>query len=460
MKNKLTQHQRNAFEAIVSDIKENLFSFYQSSNIEDRLLSLTGPAGTGKSFLTAQISKAISRASRELNYFHNDGICITASTHKAVKVLKEMVSAYGLNVECRTIHSFLGIKPIYDYDIGEEKFTVDRSVKNPPKASLLIIDESSMISKELYNFITEAVSRGRVNTVLFIGDPFQLLPVGNSGENPIYKLIKQFQLKEIVRQAKDSNIIKLATEFRNRIESQDFINIQDIITGDFGEEVKLFTIKEKFIKSFYKNKDWYKEDKILASFTNKDVDTFNALVRNQFWKERGVSNPSHFLPNDMLRFKSALIVEGSSQFSNSTLFQNGEEVLLYKAEFIDHQKSNLKFWKCTVVGRNEKDFFRVIDPDSIAIYNDKLALCIHLAKTASYTYARGYWKDYFQLKSAFADVQYIFASTIHKLQGSTYDTAYIDLASLINNKQISDDMKYRLAYVAITRAKNNIKIFY
>ena len=59
----------------------------------------------------------------------------------------------------------------------------------------------------------------------------------------------------------------------------------------------------------------------------------------------------------------------------------------------------------------------------------------------------------------FADVQHVFSSTIHKLQGSTYDTSYVDIFSLVDNEYLSDDEKYRLIYVAITRARKNIKIF-
>ena len=36
----------------------------------------------------------------------------------------------------------------------------------------------------------------------------------------------------------------------------------------------------------------------------------------------------------------------------------------------------------------------------------------------------------------------------------------IDLNSLIYNTQVDQDFKYRLVYVAITRARRNIKVFY
>lgn len=454
----MTQHQQEVFNAITTDIKENLFSFYKSDDLESHLLSLTGAAGTGKSFLTAQITKEIIKGLIEFNYYHNDGVCLTAPTHKAVNVLKEMLSEHKIDADCRTIHSFLNIKPIHDYDTGEERFIVIRNRQSAPKASLLIVDESSMVSRELYGFILDAIIMGRVNTVLFIGDQYQLLPV-NSGENSIFKLKKQYQLTQIVRQAEDSDIIKLATKVRKCIEEQEFVSLKSLFTGNYGEDVSFFKSRKLFVEDFYKNEQWYKEDKIMTSYTNEQVDSFNMEIRNQFWKERGVFNPNYFLPNDMIRFKSALNIQRLSRVNNPTLYHNGEEVMIDKVEFVKHH-SGLEFWKCTVVGREERDFFRVIDHNSILLFNKFLQRYVDLAKSVRKPFHREYWKYYFQLKNAFAEVQYIYASTIHKLQGSTYDTAYIDLASLVDSKHLSNDLKFRLAYVAITRARKSIKVLY
>ncbi|MCI0501381.1 MAG: ATP-binding domain-containing protein, partial [Epsilonproteobacteria bacterium] len=61
------------------------------------------------------------------------------------------------------------------------------------------------------------------------------------------------------------------------------------------------------------------------------------------------------------------------------------------------------------------------------------------------------WKLFFQIKELFVDVKYTYASTIHKLQGSTYETIYIDLTDI--ERMHDKDMMYRLLYVAITRAE-------
>ncbi len=177
METKLTVHQKEIFDAITTDIKQNIFSRIKGDNIGDYMLSLTGPVGTGKSFLTAKIVDEINRFIKERSYSNNDNIRITAPTHKAVRIIKDMLSKQGVNAECMTIHSFLNMKPFYDYITGSEKFIIDRFKNTHSRSSLLIVDESSMISTELYKFISEAVTKGCVNTVLFIGDPYQLLPI-------------------------------------------------------------------------------------------------------------------------------------------------------------------------------------------------------------------------------------------------------------------------------------------
>lgn len=459
MEAKLTAHQQEVFDEVTNEIIKNLFLLTRSENIEDRLLSLTGPAGTGKSFLTAKIVDEIKIVLEKKSYFSDDEIYVTAPTHKAVKVIKEMLYSHGVSAECRTIHSFLNIKPIYDYTTGAEKFIVDRFNQKQTSASLLIIDESSMISNQIYSFISEIVSKGYVNTVLFIGDPYQLMPINQGSNNDVYNLKKQFKLSEIVRQAKDSKIIKLATKIRNKITSKDYDNLKEIFDEiEENNEIQIFKDKEQFIKDFYKNPNWYSDDKIITTYSNSDVDSFNDIVRKEFWKEKGNNNPQYFLATDKVRFKKPLNSVKFSIRNTQVMYQNGDEVIIDTAELIYDEQYELEYWKCVSVGKEEHEFFKVIDPNSSVKFNNILNQYVELAKNKKYPNNVYCWRMYFQLRDAYADVQYIFSSTIHKLQGSTFETIYIDLASLINNKQIPKDLLYRLVYVAITRAKKCVKI--
>lgn len=70
------------------------------------------------------------------------------------------------------------------------------------------------------------------------------------------------------------------------------------------------------------------------------------------------------------------------------------------------------------------------------------------------------WKKFFILKEEYADLKYIHASTIHKSQGSTYKNVYLDLSTLIKLSHEEKELAYRLMYVAVTRASENIKIIF
>jgi ATP-dependent exoDNAse (exonuclease V) alpha subunit len=455
MEAKLTSHQQEVFKEITNQIKENLSSRITDIPLKNRLLSLTGAAGTGKSYLTAAIVEEIDKYSR----IGQQDIYITAPTHKAVKVMKEMLFySYDIGVECSTLHSFLSIKQSYDYNTGAERFVVDRTKEKPNRASLLIVDESSMVSSELFSFILEIIKKNYVNTVLFIGDSFQLLPI-NQNSNEVFRLKNQFKLKEIVRQAKDSKIIQLASKIRISIANEDYEDLREIFDEiENCKDIEFFENRRLFLEDFCKNDSWFEEDKILASFTNNEVDNFNNVLRRKFWKEKGNENPKYLIPKDMVRFKKPSF----DMFSDypRVLFQNGEEVMIDKAELIFDEQLELYFWECFAVGRNPFCSFKVIDPNSINKFNDILNEYAYSAKIRNFPFNMEWWDKFFKLRDFYSDIQYVFASTIHKLQGSTYETAYIDLASLLDNRQISKDFMYRLVYVSITRARKNIKILY
>ncbi len=445
MKTRLTQTQAYVFSTVVEKIKHNLMSPMQSQSIENRFVSLSGAAGVGKSFLVAQITKQLLVEVNNLPYLSSENaICITAPTHRAVQVVSNMVKEQQLAIEYKTLHSFLGLLQIYDSETGEERYILNRNMMNPAQATILIVDESSMVSKYLFNFILEAVQAGRVNTVLFVGDVYQLPPVGES-ESLVFRL-QQNELTEIVRQAQDSDIIKLATRFRDGIATQNFVNMYDNFTLMQSKDIEIFTDSNLFLQDFCKNDQWYNENKIIASYSNNDVDSFNDAIRTYFWNTQGVVNPSYILSNDKLRFKKSYGVN---------TYQNGEEVIIQTATFLHDEALGIRYWECSVLGRGN---FLVVDPVSQYRFESILEDYRQEALKQEPHKRKKYWQEYYDFKGTFAEVQYVFASTIHKLQGSTYDVAYIDLKSFANYWMISDNMKYRLAYVAITRASKKVKI--
>ena len=354
---------------LVAHIGTKVSAILKTTNIEDYLLSLTGAAGTGKTFLTTQLAKYFIEKQKELGYSNNQdySFVITAPTHKAVGVLADNMRKSNVEVSCKTIHSFLGIKPFIDYTTGEERFRVDKTKKTKDSASILMIDESSMVGSELYEYILEAIEEGRVGLVLFIGDPYQLLPVKDN-ENRIYKLQNQYTLTEVVRQAKGSYIINIASKLRDRIETQDFIDLRTFFKEcrEEYDELTFFHNKREFLNDFYQNDIWYDEDKILATHQNKNVDAFNKEIREKYWEEKAVHNPRSLLPGDKLRFKEAY------SMSDVTLYHNGEVITLEKAEWKYHEQLQIEYWESKAVNSPQQQIFRVVDPDSMKMFNEKL----------------------------------------------------------------------------------------
>jgi ATP-dependent exoDNAse (exonuclease V) alpha subunit len=310
-----------------------------------------------------------------------------------------------------------------------------------------------MISEQMYGFIQDAIEEERVKAVLFVGDHYQLLPV-DSGKNNIFSIRHQYKLNEIVRQAKDSYIIKIASAAREIIKNKQYPDIKTFFTKNMDSRITFFHNQEDFLKDFCASKDWYAEDKVIASYRNGDVDSYNRLVRKRYWLDRGVDNIPTLLEGDKVVFQNAYSIGGVLKYSN-----NEQITLSYaKKKYFDTLK--IGYWECKDSNKGEhQELIRIIDPDSTSIFNDKLKKIAKIARNEKYYENRKkMWKTFFEFKGYFADVKYTFASTIHKLQGSTYETVYIDLFNLANNKYINYDEIYRLVYVAITRASKDIKI--
>ena len=143
----LTEAQQKASDKVVQDIIEvrngDVFS-------EHSWLSLKGPAGCGKTTTSKDIIKRLLK--------ENFKIAVVAPTHQAAKVIKQTVGINHINLKFASLHSFLGLKPgEINPDTGERKFIRNKkkflSEIAREEFDVCILDESSMVSKELFGFL-------------------------------------------------------------------------------------------------------------------------------------------------------------------------------------------------------------------------------------------------------------------------------------------------------------------
>jgi exodeoxyribonuclease V alpha subunit len=153
---------------------------------------LTGTPGTGKTFATGAILRAWA------NRHGLAGAAVVAPTGKAAVRVAAAMARFQLEVQPRTVHSLL--------EIGRnghdgEGWGFRRNATNPLPYRLVVVDEASMLDTDLAAALLSACAPG--THVLFVGDPFQLPPVGHGAplRDMIAAGVPRSHLSEIRRNA-------------------------------------------------------------------------------------------------------------------------------------------------------------------------------------------------------------------------------------------------------------------
>ena len=184
-------------------------------NTENQIFVLSGYAGTGKTFLIDYLVK------NELRLKIGKEAVFVSPTGKAAANLVKKGTLAG------TVHSLIYVRDGEEFDVDENGEIIERQdlsfikrEKIDEKIKLIIIDEASMINETvLYDLLSFNVK------CLFCGDGAQLPPV--NGACPLLAN-SHYTMTEIVRQAEDNPIIRVATMARQG---------QEIPYGNYGDKV-------------------------------------------------------------------------------------------------------------------------------------------------------------------------------------------------------------------------------
>lgn len=436
---------------------DELKAFCRKDNKSNYFL-LSGAAGSGKSTVINEfINWYIDNKSIIL-----DDVVVTAPTNKAVRVLKRM-SVHDKEVEYKTIHSLLGLRPKIDENSGKEVFEKDPSVKATLfNFGIVIVDECSMIDDSLFNQLIESADEQKI---IFVGDKAQIPPVNHFHSRPMTKTVQKdlgftiFELTEIVRQSLNNPIIELATSirkgtFKRNISSKLNLDGEGIFQLDPKDKDRIFNlIKEKFVSSeFSRNSDYAK----ILAWRNKTVDQFNELVRS-FIYYKGVNK----------------IVVGEKLILNRPVVDDLNKVILYVNDdlvvtnvTVTTKKiydKELKYYNAEVSkledfvpGKPGKHNLCILHEESYARYDDMLKTLKNVALTSKKESRGLAWKKFYEFKDNFNDVSYGYAITTHKGQGSTYDYAFVcysDIAANPNEVEMQ-----RILYTACTRPSKTLYI--
>ncbi len=141
-------------------ISKEQFSLFERC-LEKKLIFLSGGPGSGKTYTASRLLEVVAKASKGLK------VIVTAPTGKAVSNLQEKIANLELDFEyqAKTIHSLLKLHELQNVNFNSSKVSAD----------LIIVDEASMIDAFLFALFLSVI--GDRTTVIFMGDKDQLPPV-------------------------------------------------------------------------------------------------------------------------------------------------------------------------------------------------------------------------------------------------------------------------------------------
>jgi exodeoxyribonuclease V alpha subunit len=289
-----------------------------------------------------------------------------------------------------TLHKALDIKPFGDNDIQSRTLE-----SNPLEADFIIVDEMSMTDTSIFSILLGAIKSDTL--VLLCGDTDQLPSVGAG--NILHDIIasdfvEKVQLDVVYRQAKESGITENAIKVNSG--NSDLVKKDDFSTYKLDSQKELSDKVCELVSCYYKKDDPFAVQ-VLSSTKQGDAGTV------------------------LLNRKLQMLCN--------------ENKTLTELEF------NLKCGDKVMLTRNNYDIGYVNGDIGIITNIDSDYITIDIKGLAVTKVPRKYMSD----------ISLAYAITIHKSQGSEYDTVVIALPS-----EPRVMLKRNLLYTAITRAKKRV----
>lgn len=432
----LKPDQLKAYYNIMYHIEESVFK----TDIfrENGLISLHGPGGSGKTFLTKSIVHTL-----ELSKLKT---IVLAPTHKALTVLKQHITA---DVDFKTIHSYLGLKLYTDFNTGLQTFKPVKNQDDKKEYDVIIIDESSLLQDELIGYLDrEIIEKGLTKCVLFTGDKLQLLPVGSNTISKVFlnPVINQYELTEVIRNG-NTEVLDFFTEIRKLIQDNksknDLFNLIKEYSNRNLEKIFFFKDSKEFLTKYLEKEKRNTDDEVIITYTNESVNIYNNFCRMRYVnsKEKITKNEIIICNDNVYEIK---LTKKGTRIQGKILYNNSEQI---KIKVINDSSMNIlgsiiNFYDVTCYKGNN---FKILKDESIKEYNKVLEEYKQSNK----------WEKYYNFKEEFLDYRYMYSLTCHKSQGSTYDNVWIDFRGL---NYLSDSDYLRLFYVGCSRSKNEVNI--
>lgn len=395
----LTKHQNKVFEE---------FKLFLNGNENEMVI--TGPGGVGKSHVLQFM----------INHVLELGMkpCVVCPTNKSLEVVRK-----NDDIDYMTVASFFQKTPRYNSK-GELSFSFPSKMVTRDY-DILFIDECSMIEINDYDHFTKL----NVKKV-YLGDNCQLPPVGEKSSIVFDKVSNLQKLSKIIRSNNDDikkinkSIRKILTHGKTPVlETND--NVRFLNNNEFNT----FIEKE------------FDDESIILSYTNKSVQNYNSMIR----KKRYPDSKDMFNIGEKIVFK---------EHHNS--FYSNQECIISDCIIEKKKHSNGYFYKVYVLTINDQIIYRVHEDDETRY----IGLFSQIYKENKKRNCKN-WEKFYQSKSEFLPpIEYGYAITCHKSQGSTFKKVFIDLQNIEQVANNFDVDFNRVMYTGISRASDKLYVLY
>lgn len=445
----------------------NAVSFLKTNTDPTQYYVIEGKAGTGKTTIAKEILKE----------FEDEQIYVAAVSHKAKGVIKNSFGEDTRGKKFFSIAGLLGMKGINDNDTQTTKFQVGLKVPlldNPP--ALLVIDEASMITEDVLKKIIDINSSlSRPFQMLFLGDIGQIQPIRDE-QSEFYRTHKDLLNKKSdifnskhksklitrVRQGEANPILPYADYFweNSQKENPELNPTQHIVRNNqitdkgsllfSNSEAEVLNSVIKAVKNAVE-KGLTNHVKIVTYHVNEKTELNQKIHEALFGKD------SDYSKGDMLILNSPYDLPDV----NATM-ENSSEIQIKSIQDTDVDEFGVHTLYLetngtayTRTGNEQKDcVIQVVSRNDIGLYNQKLQeLASRAKRQTNRALKKQAWSDFWEYKGRYADVDFGYAITAHKSQGSTYDIVVVDEKDIMGTTATSNQEKSELIYTALTRPR-------
>lgn len=445
----------------------------QGSNDEPRkVFVINGAAGTGKTTLLNEILRTLGGRHKA---------ALMAPTGRAAQILSQRTGR-----KASTIH-----RAIYNFDrvvvnnaTGFDRYVYELRNNDDDSDTIYVVDEASMISDiyseaETFRFgsgylLADLFQFVGARPMVFVGDYAQLPPVGMSISpafddeylwNKYHVKTEKVELREIVRQDRQSGILTAATEIRRAIDKNVFNNFSLPSTAD------CICIDDEGLVNKYVETTGNKPavDTILIAYTNRQVLHYNREIREHYFMEY----------HERLHPGELLIISRNNYAYDVELFngnivrvkdcQKNDEIERRTVKYKGRKDSSgvqtentleLRFRKATIEFNHygqRKELSLLILDNLIDSDEDEqeLAQALKVDFSSRHKNLKRNSPEYLEAlrKDKYVNAlvcKYAYAITCHKSQGGEWTNVFTDMWQT----RPANCMDYfRWAYTAITRAK-------